>query len=191
MQSMEIIRPKITGSYDYVFQVLLLAQFLFSFLLFFFFFQYLLPSKSRVARPSPRMGCYTGVGWTLVFTLFFDTSSFGLKIVSRNEQGFCHFFIMCKMLGMFKSNSNQSNREQEIGETFIPLETALFPLHFYRSIDVFCLLWHQKQLFQTSGIFLSFTRAAYTGCESRKMDFNFKILYHCYQQDSVTNTTFS
>lgn len=107
------------------------------------------------------------------------------------NRDFAIFFITCKMLGMFKSNSNQSNREQEIGETFIPLETALFPLHFYRSIDVFCLLWHQKQLFQTSGIFLLFTRAAYIGCESKKMDFSFKTLYHCYQQDSVTNTTFS
>lgn len=152
----------------------------FPFSLFLSFF----PSTRRVARAPPRTCYCTGVGWTLVFTPFFYTSSFGLKIVSRNEQGFCHFFIKCKMLGMFKSNSNQSNREQEIRETFIPLETALFPLHFYRSIDVFCLLWHQKQLFQTSGNFLPFKTFAYIGCESNRMDFSFRTLYHCYEQDS-------
>lgn len=151
------------------------SSFLLNFSLFLYFSPF--PSTRRVARAPPRTCYYIGVGQTLVFTRFFYTSSFGLKIVSRNEQGFCHFFIKCKMLGMFKSNSNQSNREQEIRETFIPLETALFPFHFYRSIDVFCLLWHQKQLFQTSGIFLPFKRIAYIGCESNKMDFSFTTLH--------------
>lgn len=146
--------------------------------------------QQRVATASPRMCCYTRVGWTSVFTPFLNTISLGLKTVLTNEQGCCHF-IKCKMLGMFKSNSNQSNREQEIGEAFIPLETALFSLHFYRSREVFCLLWHQKQLFQTSGIFLPFTRAAYTGCESKKIDFSFRTLYRCFQQDRVPSTILS
>lgn len=113
MQLMVIIRPKIMGEH----WVLWLcfssppSCAIFILIFIFFFFLHLLPSKSRVSRASPRLGGYTGVEWSLVFTLFFDTNSLGLNKVSRNEQGFCHFFIMCKMLGMFKSNSNQSNRE--------------------------------------------------------------------------------